>query len=213
MPAFGNDEHPTKSEPITSADSSTDTPTGNEALAAIRVLLRYIGEDPRRAGLSDTPKRVLRAWREDWGRGYRESEEELITLFAQENIAYSQMVTVRDIQFYSTCEHHMAPFYGSAVISYLPDTRGFVGLSKLARVLDHFSRRLQVQERLTQQVADFLMQHVSADVGVHLVATHMCMASRGVRQPNAVTATTALGGLYMTDPNTNREFLDACRAR
>lgn len=163
------------------------------ARAGLRALLAYIGEDPDREGLKDTPGRVLKAWRETWGLGYRQ-EPPALRCFAEKGVDYDEMVVVRSIQFYSTCEHHLAPFFGTCDIGYLPKkAKGVVGLSKLARVVDHFSRRLQVQERLTAQIADHLKQ-LSPDVAVRMKARHFCMCSRGVMQPEAETTTTALRG-------------------
>lgn len=182
------------------------------ALDGIRALLAYLEEDPDRAGLKETPERVLRAWEQDWGTGYVAKEANaLIKLFpltdvhAEPNI--SQMILVRDLSFYSMCEHHLAPFFGVAHIAYFPTKDGVLGLSKMARVLDYFARRLQVQERLTDQIADFLVTHLSPHVAVTLSATHLCMVSRGVRQPNAKTVTTAIRGLFLSDRRAQAEFL------
>lgn len=196
-----------------------------KALEAVRVLLAYIGDDPNRPGLVDTPQRVLKAWEQSWGHGYREiGPETLLTLFEPHGVSpfperdkqqfihatFDEMVVVRDITMYSHCEHHLAPFFGVAHVAYVPSALGIVGLSKLARVVDHFARRLQVQERLCVQIADFLAEHLSAHVGVQIKATHMCMVSRGVQQPHAQTVTTALrGNLSSGEPRA--EFLQACQ--
>lgn len=192
-------------------------PTRDEAAAAIKTLLSYIGEDITRPGLEDTPGRFLKAWEEEWGRGYHQDPESLIRLFEPEgpeiavvSTHYDEMIVVRDINFYSACEHHLAPFFGAAHIAYVPSRLGIVGLSKLARVVDHFARRLQVQERLTVQIADFLAFRLSRHVGVMLTATHLCMVSRGVMQPNAKTVTTAIKG-HFTIPTVRAEFLNACK--
>jgi GTP cyclohydrolase I len=197
-----------------------------EALDGIRALIRHIGDDPDREGLIATPERVLRAWAEYWGRGYAEIDPtELLRLFdplpshefaTQENAIhanYNEMVVVRDIAMYSHCEHHLTPFFGSAHIAYVPSRKGIVGISKLARVVDHFSRRLQVQERLCTQIADFLAAHLSLHVGIMIEARHFCMISRGVQQPHAITITTALKGNLFADPKARAEFLAACRAK
>ena len=201
-------------------------PSRDEALAAIRTLISYIGDDPSRAGLLDTPARVLRAWTTSWGSGYvdrlfEERPDEaasLIRVFdlsgasdaSELTAAYSQMVVVSGVMVYSHCEHHMTPFFGTATLAYLPERGRVIGLSKLARVVDLFARRLQVQERLTEQVADFLEQHLSSAVGVSLECAHMCMMSRGVQQPNARTRTTALRGEFLEDAAVKMEFLAAC---
>lgn len=200
------------------------------ALAALRTVLSYIGEDPERPGLVDTPDRVLKAWEEDWGVGYLEPAKPLVKLFEHEgafahddeeildsnadNQALAlrgEMVTVSDIQLFSHCEHHLAPFFGTAAISYIPTKAGLIGISKLARVVEHFARRLQVQERLTAQIADYLVEHVSPDVGIVIKCSHMCMVSRGVKQPNAKTITSALRGAFYDDGKTRSEFLALTR--
>lgn len=184
-----------------------------EAMRAVRQLLSYIGDDAERGGLLATPARVLKAWRETWGAGYSAPEPEL-TCFAEDGIDYSQMVIVKDIAFYSTCEHHMAPFFGSCDIGYIPQLgQGVLGISKLARVTDFYARRLQVQERLTAQIASHLVEHVSPHVAVVMKATHMCMVSRGVMQPNAMTVTSALKGDFYADPTTRAEFLRLSQAK
>ena len=200
--------------------------TWDETLAAVRTLIRFIGDDPARPGLNETPERVLRAWWETWGKGYYINEEcataELKNLFklfdaedetgnAELSIRYNEMVFIRDIAVNSHCEHHMTPFWGTATIAYLPSRRGVIGLSKLARVVDHFARRLQVQERLTVQVADALAAHLSPHAGVMLNCSHFCMISRGIMQPNITTQTTALRGVFINDPAVRTEFLHGCR--
>lgn len=190
-------------------------PTIEQAREAVRTLIAYIGDDPSRPGLKDTPDRVLNAWRADWGTGYHERlPAELLRTFENGDggTPYNQMVVVRNITFHSNCEHHMVPFFGQASIAYVPGGKGIVGLSKLTRVVEYFSRRLQVQERLTEQIADFLETHLSGDIGVLLTATHTCMASRGVRQPHSETLTTALRGDFYRDATTRSEFLRACHA-
>ncbi len=198
-----------------------------KALEAVRTLIRYIGDDPDRAGLEETPLRVLRAWRSAWGKGYiplLTKTKHLATLFKlfdaeqhplHDDIAlsntYNEMVFVRDIAVYSHCEHHMTPFWGSATIAYLPVRRGVIGLSKLARVVDHFARRLQVQERLTVEVANALAEHLSPHAGVMMNCHHFCMLSRGISQANITTQTTALRGDFMKDPAVRAEFLNGCR--
>lgn len=191
-------------------------PSREDAATAIETLLAYLGEDPSRPGLRDTPNRVLRAWECEWGAGYVEGDiDSLVRLFEQEGDMfdaqpYDQMVVVKDIVFHSHCEHHLAPFFGVAHVAYIPDqarNRALIGISKLARVTTHFARRLQVQERLVGQIAEFLVKHLSRDVGVMLEATHTCMTSRGVMQPHSKTITTALRGAFLNDPATHQEFL------
>jgi GTP cyclohydrolase I len=189
-------------------------PTYDEALKAVRTLIEFIGDDPKRPGLRETPKRVLHAWMQDWGVGYANpNPEELLRMFenGEGSTPYDQMVVMRGISYSSHCEHHIVPFFGSACIAYIPGEAGIVGLSKLARVVEHFARRLQTQERLVEQVAEFLHNHLAQDVAVSLEATHLCMVSRGVRQPHAITVTTALRGAFYNDPTTRSEFLAACK--
>jgi len=185
--------------------------TRADALAAVRTILEYIGEDPYRPGLAETPDRYIRAWEEDHGRFYFVKEtERLVKLFPAElgeNGCYDQMVTVRNISITSTCEHHLAPFFGRAHIAYLPSAAGIVGISKLARVATHFASRLQTQERLTENIADFLELKVANDVAIMLECEHTCMMTRGVRQPEAVTITTGLRGIFRDDPGAKSEFL------
>lgn len=167
-------------------------------------LLQYIGEDPSRGGLLETPKRVLKAWNH-WASGYTQNPAEILKTF--EDGASDEMVIVRDIEFYSQCEHHMAPFFGKAHIAYIPNGK-IVGLSKLARLTDCFARRLQVQERLTTQIADAILEHLDAKgVAVVVEARHMCMMSRGVQKQASSTVTSALRGVYKDDPAARAEVL------
>jgi GTP cyclohydrolase I len=177
--------------------------TREEAEEAVRTLLRYVGEDVSRDGLRDTPKRVARAWRELTG-GYDEDPASILgTTFAEE---CDELVVLRGISFYSTCEHHMLPFYGEATVGYLPGR--VVGISKLARLVSCFARRLQIQERLTMQIADAIEQHLEArGVGVILEAHHLCMGCRGVRQPETAMLTSAMRGVLRKDAIARSEFL------
>lgn len=176
------------------------------AQSVVADLLRFIGEDPEREGLKETPHRVLKAWRH-WCQGYRQSPAEVLKTFEDGAEGCDEMVVVRDIQLYSHCEHHMAPFYGKAHVAYIPDKR-IVGLSKLARVVDIFSHRLQVQERLTNQVADAIHDHLQPlGVGVIVEATHFCMCSRGVNKQGSTTVTSALRGAIKDKPEARAEFL------
>lgn len=176
------------------------------ALDSIRKLLGYVGEDITRGGLQETPKRVLKAWM-DWTKGYEMDPASVLKVFEDGAESYDQMVVVKDIPFYSHCEHHMAPFFGTATIAYIPDGK-IVGLSKLSRLLDVFARRLQVQERLTAQVADSIMEHLNAKgCGVVIKARHMCMESRGVCKQGHHTVTSALRGVIKDEADTRAEFL------
>lgn len=187
-----------------------------QAELAIRALIEFIGDDPYRPGLLHTPQRVIKAWSEEWGAGYNhKSPDDLLRMFENTDdddaSAYNQMVVVRDISFHSHCEHHLTPFFGKAAIAYIPSPKGIVGLSKLARVVDHFASRLQVQERLSSQIADFLCAHLSPDCAVSLEATHLCMVSRGIKQPHATTITNVLRGAFYDDPTCRAEFLAAAK--
>jgi GTP cyclohydrolase I len=176
------------------------------ASAAIRALLAAIGEDPEREGLVDTPGRVARSYSELL-RGYREDPGE--HLARQFEVDHDEMVIVRDIAFSSLCEHHLLPFIGTAHVAYIPGIDGRVcGLSKLARVIDGYSRRLQVQERLTVQIADTIMDRLHAS-GVLIVmeAEHLCMTIRGVMKPGSTTTTSAVRGTLKSNPTTRAEAL------
>jgi GTP cyclohydrolase IA len=172
---------------------------------AVRTLLAEIGEDPDRDGLRGTPGRVRRTL-EQLTAGYRTDPDTLLE-GAAFDVEYDEMVVVRDIELYSLCEHHLIPFFGRAHIGYLP--RGTViGLSKIPRVVDLFAHRLQIQERMTQQIADFLMTRLKPKgVGVVLETTHLCIAMRGVRRPGATMVTSAMLGTFRSDPKTRAEFL------
>lgn len=172
---------------------------------AVTTLLKGVGEDPDREGLLLTPERVAKSLR-FLTKGYRQDPEQLLrkAVFTE---SYDEMVLVRDIDIYSMCEHHMLPFFGKAHVAYIPDGK-IVGLSKIPRVVEVFARRLQVQERLTQQIRDAI-QHVLNPRGVAVVieATHMCMVMRGVEKQNSVTTTSAMSGEFMNNQSTRSEFL------
>ncbi len=177
----------------------------NGISSAVSAMLEGIGEDPQREGLLKTPERVAKSLR-FLTKGYREDPEELLkkAVFTE---AYDEMVLVRDIDLFSMCEHHMLPFFGKAHVAYIPDGK-IVGLSKLARVVEVFARRLQVQERLTQQIRDAI-QNVLNPKGVAVVieAKHLCMVMRGVEKINSVTTTSAMSGQFITSQSTRSEFL------
>lgn len=177
-----------------------------EDIAAVRQLLTLIGENPDREGLRDTPERFLKAL-EEYTRGYREKPEDILKVFEDGAQSVDEMVIVRDIPVYSLCEHHLAPFFGRAHIGYVPDKR-ILGLSKMSRLVEVFGRRLQVQERLTNQIADALATHLQPlGVAVVIECRHMCMESRGVRHTGTATVTSALRGSIKTNADTRREFL------
>lgn len=171
----------------------------------IRRMLQFVGEDTEREGLSETPARVAKAW-EFWCKGYNEDPADILKVFEDGAEKVDEMVMVRDIPFYTHCEHHMAPFFGKATVAYIPNGK-IVGLSKINRLVDCFARRLQVQERLTTQVADAIMEHLQPKgVGVIINARHLCMESRGVCQQGHSTTTSALRGV-MSDGTVRQEFL------
>ena len=172
----------------------------------VRQLLAALGEDPDREGLLETPRRVEKSLRFLTG-GYRADVDEIINgaLFS---VTYNEMVMVRDIDMYSLCEHHLLPFFGKCHVAYIPDGK-VIGLSKIPRVVDVFARRLQVQERLTTQIAETLMEKLKPlGVAVVIEATHLCMAMRGVEKQNSVTVTSAMRGVFHQDPRTRAEFLE-----
>lgn len=172
--------------------------------AAVHEILLEIGEDPDRPGLVGTPGRVHRMYTELTA-GYHVDPDRLINK-AIFDIAYSEMVMVKDIPFYSLCEHHLLPFFGTAAVAYIPRGR-VIGLSKIPRVVEMYSRRLQVQERLTQQIAEFLQERLDPQgVGVVLEATHLCAAMRGVRKPGTIMTTSSVLGLFRTRDRTRAEF-------
>jgi GTP cyclohydrolase I len=185
---------------------NVNKPTREEAEEAIRTLLRWSGDDPTREGLIDTPARVARAY-EDWFSGYSEDPEEFLRRTFEEVDGYDDMVVLKDIRFESHCEHHMAPIIGRAHIGYMPNNR-VVGISKLARVVDTFARRFQVQETMNAQIAGCI-QRVLEPKGVAVVieATHQCMTTRGVHKPGVTMVTSTVHGHFRTNPSTRREFL------
>ncbi len=171
----------------------------------VKELLIQIGEDPEREGLMRTPLRVAKAY-EFLTKGYRENLDEIMNkaIFSEK---YDEMVIVKDIDFYSLCEHHMLPFFGKAHVAYIPNGK-IIGLSKLPRLVDYFARRLQVQERLTQQIAETLNEYLHPDgVGVVIEAMHMCMMMRGVEKQNSIATTSAMIGSFKEDERTRAEFL------
>jgi GTP cyclohydrolase I len=177
-----------------------------EVQEAVRTLIRWAGDDPDREGLRDTPRRVARAWRE-YARGYAEDPARHLSRTFEEVGGYDEIVLLKDIPFQSHCEHHLAPIIGKAAIAYLPGDR-VVGISKLARVLHGFARRLQVQERLTAQVADTIWEHLQPKgVAVVIEATHACMTARGVQTPGVMMTTSRMMGTFRKDERSRREVL------
>ena len=185
----------------------TDPVTRDQAEDAVRILLRWAGEDPQREGLLDTPKRVVKAYG-DWFSGYQEDPREFLARTFEEVAGYDEMIVLRDIEFESHCEHHMAPIIGRAHVGYLPDGK-VVGISKLARVVETYARRFQVQEKMTAQIARCI-QDVLQPIGVAVVveAKHQCMTTRGVHKTGVSMVTSKMLGTFRTDPMTRAEFLD-----
>ena len=172
--------------------------------AAVREILIAVGEDPDREGLRGTPRRVARMYEEVFSGLHQDPAEHLTAAFSER---YDELVVLRDIPFHSMCEHHLLPFMGVAHVAYLPDGR-IVGISKLARVVESFARRPQVQERLTSQIADLLMERLEAKgVAVILEATHLCMTCRGVQKPGSLMVTSAMRGRCKSDARTRSEVL------
>jgi GTP cyclohydrolase I len=177
-----------------------------------RRLLTHLGENADRQGLLETPQRVEKAWKH-WTSGYNQDPAEILKVFGDGAEQYNELIVVRGIPVYSHCEHHLAPFFGTATIGYTPNGK-IVGLSKLTRLVDCFAKRLQVQERLTIQIADTLMEHVQPlSVGVVIRCRHMCMESRGIRTPGEETVTSALLGEMRTNLGLRNEFMMLAREK
>jgi GTP cyclohydrolase I len=188
------------------AENPAHKPTRQEAEAAVRTLLLWSGEDPAREGLQDTPARVVRSY-EEFFRGYQDDPVALLARTFEEIEGYDEMVVLRDIRVESHCEHHMVPIIGHAHVAYLPGTR-VVGISKLARVVDAFSHRFQIQEKLTAQIANTINDVLQPrGVAVVVEANHQCMSTRGVHKPGASMVTSRMLGAFRDDPSTRREFL------
>ncbi len=187
---------------------TTLRPSRAEAEAAVETLLRWTGDDPLREGLRDTPARVARAF-EDWFSGYATDPQDFLSRTFEQVEGYDEMVVLRGIRFESHCEHHLAPIIGQAHVGYLPSNR-VIGISKLARVVDGYARRLQVQEKMTAQIAHCI-QTVLAPRGVAVVieASHQCMTTRGVHKPGVSMMTSTMLGAFREEPALRREFLDA----
>ena len=181
-------------------------PSQEQAEEAVRTLIRWAGDDPSREGLLGTPDRVVRSYREFF-RGYDQDPNHILKRTFQETDGYDEMIVLKDMRFESHCEHHLAPIIGRAHIAYLPHHR-VVGISKLARLLDCFAKRLQIQEKMTAQIANTL-QEVLQPRGVAVVidASHQCMTTRGVHKPGTSMVTSRMLGAFRTDPSTRREFL------
>jgi GTP cyclohydrolase IA len=188
-----------------------EKPSQEEAEAAVRTLLAWAGDNPQREGLLDTPRRVVNAYKE-YFEGYIQDPGEILDRVFEEVSGYDDMVMLRDIAFTSHCEHHIAPFFGRAHVAYLPQG-GVVGISKIARVVDTFAKRLQTQENMTAQIAHAIQEYLGArGVGVMLEAVHTCMSARGVQKSGVATLTTQFNGAFKTDPALQVRFMEQLRA-
>lgn len=193
-----------------STDNAPPRPTREEAEAAVRTLLRWAGENPEREGLLDTPKRVVKAY-EEFYRGYTEDPTEVLDRVFEEVSGYDDIVLLRDINFYSHCEHHLVPFTGRVHIAYYP-RNGVVGLSKFARAVDVFARRMQTQEALTAQLAHAIDEALNPlGLAIMIEAEHMCMAMRGIQKQGVSTTTTKFMGRFKEDPTEQVRFISLLR--
>lgn len=166
--------------------------------------LAYIGEDPHREGLADTPKRIVKMWDEIYG-GYKQHPKDVLTVFDADG--YDQIILLKNIELYSTCEHHMVPFFGKAHIAYIPGEK-LIGISKLARLLDIYAKRLQIQERIGDQVTDALMEYLKPKGAACIIeACHLCMRMRGVEKQNATMVTSSLRGAFLDKPEARAELM------
>ncbi len=190
---------------------SPDKPTQDQAEAAVRTLLAWAGDDPKREGLLDTPRRVAKAYKEYFA-GYEQNPGDILDRVFEDVSGYDDMVLLRDISFTSYCEHHIAPFFGRAHVAYLPKG-GVVGISKIARVVDTFAKRLQTQETMTAQIAEAIFENLGArGVAVMLEAVHTCMSMRGVQKSGVATVTTQFNGEFKTNPVLQGRFMEQVRA-
>lgn len=176
----------------------------------LRYILTFIGENPDREGLKDTPKRIKNSWDKLYG-GYKQDVESILTIFnndGSDEVQYDQIVLLKNIEFYSTCEHHMLPFFGQAHVAYIPH-RKVVGISKLARLLEVYARRLQIQERIGDQVTAAINKYLQPKgAACILQAQHFCMTSRGIQKQNSVMITSSLTGCFMSEQNTRQELMN-----
>jgi GTP cyclohydrolase IA len=192
--------------PTGEASHPRDMPSRAAAEEAVRTLIRWAGDDPGREGLRDTPSRVVRAY-EEFFSGYEEDPEGILRRTFEETDGYDEMVLLRDIRLESHCEHHLVPIIGKAHVAYLPGNR-VVGISKLARVVEIYSRRLQIQEKLTVQIANAIQETLQPrGVAVVVEAAHQCMTTRGVRKPGVTMVTSRMLGAFRTNASTRREFM------
>jgi GTP cyclohydrolase IA len=197
--------------PSKSLLAAATRPSREEAEEAVRTLLRWAGDDPAREGLAETPARVVRAY-EEFFRGYAEDPFSLLETTFEETDGYDEIVLLRDIRVESTCEHHMAPIIGHAHVAYLPHRR-VVGISKLARVVDAYAKRLQIQEKMTAQIANTIAEVLQPrGVAVVVEAQHQCMTTRGVHKPGTMLVTSRMLGAFRDNPDTRKELMAMLRA-
>lgn len=191
---------------MTSSKKTLPRPSREEAEAAVATLILWAGDDPAREGLGDTPARVVRSY-EEFFAGYHKDPEEILRTTFEETDGYDEMVVLKDITFESHCEHHMVPIIGKAYVAYLPDKR-VVGISKLARVVEAYAKRLQIQEKMTAQIANAINDVLKPKgVAVVVEAEHQCMTTRGVEKPGVSMVTSTMLGAFRDDPSTRKEFL------
>ena len=196
----------TPKKPVLKAVANTPRPSKEEAMEAVRTLIAWAGDDPTREGLIDTPKRVVSAYAE-WYRGYDQDPEEVLSRVFEDVSGYDDMVILRDIDVESHCEHHMAPFLGTAFVAYLP-TDKVVGISKLVKVVEIFAKRLQTQETMTAQIVQAIDNALAPrGTAIMIDAVHQCMSTRGVHHPNVSTITTQFTGEFKTNPALQERFL------
>ena len=186
-------------------------PSYEDALAAVETLIRYAGDNPDREGLKETPKRVVQSYHEFFS-GYAKNPDDILAKTFEEVEGYDEMVIVKNIDFESHCEHHMVPIIGIAHVAYIPNKR-VVGISKLARIVDVYAKRLQTQETMTAQIADSILTILKPKgVGVVIDAAHQCMSTRGVHKRHSTTVTSRMLGLFRSDPRTRSEFMDLIKS-
>ena len=186
--------------------------TAQNLMKALQSMMKAVGDDPHREGLRASPQRILRSWQRLYG-GYQLKPEDVLTTFEEKELfPHNQIILLKNIEFYSTCEHHMLPFFGKAHIAYLPSNR-IVGISKLARILEIYARRLQLQERIGHQVTQALMTHLNAlGAACVLEAQHFCMIARGVEKQNSIMVTSSLRGTFLKNPQTRAELMALIRS-
>ena len=197
-----------KIEKITSLKKNKSTkPSQDEAIEAVKTLIRWAGDNPQREGLSETPKRVIKSYK-DFFSGYELDPREILSKKFKEVDGYDEMIILKNIRLESHCEHHMVPFIGTAHVGYLPKKK-IVGLSKLARLVEVFAKRLQIQEKLTAQIANTIDEVLQPrGVGVIIEASHLCVATRGIHKPDTRMVTSRMLGSFRNDQATRKEFLD-----